>query len=112
MNRMLFLAALLPALAFGQNLPDASPTAAPGGNIDTQATPGEGNQPNDTVVDQIERLLLKREISNVAAVEQIEMLRPEREISEASAAAQMPPDKPRTHRYTNQTIARVLRILA
>src|ERR1700726_4225742 len=94
MNRILFLAALLPALAFGQNSPDASPTASTGGNIDTQATPGEGSQPNDTVVDQIERLLR------------------ERENSEAAAAAQMPPDKPRTHRYTNQPIARVLRILA
>jgi hypothetical protein len=67
---------------------------SPGGNIDTPATPGEGSQPNDTVVDQIERLLRQRENA------------------EAAAAAQMPPDKPRTHRYTNQPIARVLRILA
>src|SRR5258707_9244536 len=94
MNRILFLAALLPPLAFGQGLPDRSPTAAPGGNVNIQPTPGEGNQPNDTVVGQIERLLR------------------ERENSEAAAAAQMPPDKPRTHRYTNQPIARVFRILA
>ena len=96
MNRILFLAALVPALVLGQNLPDVSPspTAAPGENTNAQSITGEGNQPNDTVVDQIERLLR------------------ERENSEAAAAARMPPDKPRTHRYTNQPIARVLRILA
>src|SRR5207247_1770629 len=52
------------------------------------------NQDSDSIVDQIERLL--REKENV----------------EAAAAAQMEPSRPRTHRYTNQPLARVLRILA
>jgi type II secretory pathway component GspD/PulD (secretin) len=96
MNRMFLLTALLPALALGQSVPDASPNPSviPGASVNEQSTSGEGNQSNDTVVDQIERLLR------------------ERENSEAAAAAQMPPDKPRTHRYTNQPIARILRILA
>ncbi len=96
MNRIFLLCAIVPTLAFGQNFPDVSPspTAPAGGSASPQPFSGEGNQSNDTVVDQIERLLR------------------ERENSEAAAAAQMPPDKPRTHRYTNQPIARVLRILA
>jgi hypothetical protein len=96
MNRILLLAALLPALALGQSLPDASPnpSATSGGSVSAQSSSDDENQPNNTVVDQIERLLR------------------ERESSEAAAAAQLPPDKPRTHRYTNQPIARVLRILA
>jgi hypothetical protein len=64
------------------------------GVFNAHSSSDEANPPNDTVVDQIERLLR------------------ERENSEAAAAAQMPPDKPRTHRFTNQPIARVLRILA
>ena len=96
MNKVFLLAALLPTLAFGQNLPDASPSPVPSSDRkgNPQSISGEGNQSNDTVVDQIERLLR------------------ERENSEAAAAAQMPPDKPRTHRYTNQPVARILRILA
>src|SRR5260370_32142361 len=96
MNRILFLAALVPGVVLGQDLTDVSPSprAAPGENTNAPSISGEGNQPNDTVVDQIERLLR------------------ERENSEAAAAARMPADKPRTHRYTNQPIARVLRILA
>ena len=96
MNKVFLLAALLPTLAFGQNLPDASPSPIPPSDRkgNPQSISGEGNQSNDTVVDQIERLLR------------------ERENSEAAAAAQMPPDKPRTHRYTNQPVARILRILA
>jgi type II secretory pathway component GspD/PulD (secretin) len=94
MNRLLLIATLVPLLAFGQNSPDASPTPTGEGSANPQSTAGEGNQSNESVVDQIERLLR------------------ERENADAAAAAQMPPEKPRTHRYTNQPIARVLRILA
>ena len=50
--------------------------------------------PQDGVVDEIERLLR------------------ERENAEAAAAARLAPNQPRTHRFTNQPLSRVLRILA
>ena len=92
----LFLSAFLfPIFAVGQVLPDNSPTPVPTPDIETpnSATtpPGTGNE---SVIDQIERLLQ------------------ERENAEAAAQAQLAPDKPRTHRFTNQPISRVLRILA
>jgi type II secretory pathway component GspD/PulD (secretin) len=94
MNKILIAIVLAPILAFGQNFPEPNPSPAGEGGVNPQPTASEGNQSNDSVVDQIERLLR------------------ERENAEAAAAAQMPPEKPRTHRYTNQPIARVLRILA
>jgi hypothetical protein len=66
----------------------APPIAAP------QVTPEPENQPSSGVVDEIERALR------------------EKENAEAAAAARMPPSQPRTHRYTNQPLSRVLRILA
>jgi type II secretory pathway component GspD/PulD (secretin) len=74
-------------------LPAASASPSPA------VTPGPGGGPEggggqDTVVDEIERLLR------------------ERESAQAAAAARLPPDQPRTHRFTNQPLSRVLRILA
>jgi type II secretory pathway component GspD/PulD (secretin) len=73
-------------------LPTASASPSP------TVTPGPGGGPEtgsqDTVVDEIERLLR------------------ERESAQAAAAARLPPDQPRTHRFTNQPLSRVLRILA
>jgi Bacterial type II and III secretion system protein len=66
----------------------ATPQPAP------TATPEPENQPSGGVVDEIERVLR------------------EKENAEAAAAARMPPSEPRTHRYTNQPLSRVLRILA
>src|SRR6516225_12212105 len=95
MIKLLLSAFLFPIFAVGQVLPDNSPTPVPTPDIETpnSATtpPGTGNE---SVIDQIERLLQ------------------ERENAEAAAQAQLAPDKPRTHRFTNQPISRVLRILA
>jgi type II secretory pathway component GspD/PulD (secretin) len=75
-----------------QATPMATPQATP---METpQATPEPENQPSGGVVDEIERVLR------------------EKENAEAAAAARMPPSEPRTHRYTNQPLSRVLRILA
>jgi type II secretory pathway component GspD/PulD (secretin) len=76
-----------PVLLPDATLPQATP--APVGS-----SPAATSQSNDSVVDEIERLLRQRENA------------------EAAAAAQMPPGQPRTHRFTNQPISRVLRILA
>jgi len=85
-----------PLLASAQNgNPTPAQTQSPGPVPAADATPGnESPQSPESVVDQIERLLR------------------ERENAESATTAQMPPDKPRTHRFTNQPIARVLRILA
>jgi general secretion pathway protein D len=45
-------------------------------------------------------------------VDEIERILREKENAEAAAAARMEPSQPRTHRYTNQPLSRVLRILA
>jgi hypothetical protein len=74
--------------ASSQPAPENPALAAP------QTSPGNADRSSDSVVDEIERLLR------------------EKENAEAAAAAQMEPSKPRTHRYTNQPISRVLRILA
>jgi len=85
-----------PLLALAQNgSPTPAQTQSPGPVPAADATPGnESSQSPESVVDQIERLLR------------------ERENAESATTAQMPPDKPRTHRFTNQPIAKVLRILA
>jgi type II secretory pathway component GspD/PulD (secretin) len=92
----LFLATLLfPILAVGQVLPDNSPTPVPNPSTETpNAAASPPGISNESVIDQIERLLQ------------------ERENAEAAAQAQLAPDKPRTHRFTNQPISRVLRVLA
>jgi hypothetical protein len=96
LRNVLVLVAFLPVFALAQTSPEtapspeqqATPIAAP------QATPEPENQPSGGVVDEIERALR------------------EKENAEAAAAARMPPSQPRTHRYTNQPLSRVLRILA
>src|SRR5580700_8510556 len=88
MIKRLIVVVLWPLLASAQ-------TQSPGPVPAADATPGnEPSQSAESVVDQIERLLR------------------ERENAEASSTAQLPPDKPRTHRFTNQPIGKVLRILA
>jgi type II secretory pathway component GspD/PulD (secretin) len=82
------------ALCQNEPLPEASPTASPVEPEGPPALATPTSSPNDSVVDEIERLLR------------------ERENAEAAAAARMQPSQPRTHRYTNQPLARVLRILA
>ncbi len=91
-----FAALGLTCAAFGQNepLPEASPSASPAEPVPTPSLAVPAGSPNDSVVDEIERLLR------------------ERENAEAATAARMQPNEPRTHRYTNQPLARVLRILA
>jgi type II secretory pathway component GspD/PulD (secretin) len=96
MIKRLIVVVLWPLLALAQN---GSPTPVqaqgPGPVPAADATPGsESSQSAESVVDQIERLLR------------------ERENAESASTAQLPPDKPRTHRFTNQPIAKVLRILA
>src|SRR6516162_10598923 len=96
LKRVLFFAALGSGMALAQTSPEtaplpeqqATPIATP------QVTPEPENQPSGGVVDEIERILR------------------EKENAEAAAAARMEPSQPRTHRYTNQPLSRVLRILA
>ena len=96
MIKRLIIVVVWPLLASAQNgNPTPAQTQSPGPVPAADATPGnESAQSPESVVDQIERLLR------------------ERENAESATTAQMPPDKPRTHRFTNQPIARVLRILA
>jgi type II secretory pathway component GspD/PulD (secretin) len=95
-KKILILLVCLKCCALAQTEPSVSPQPAPENSPAPapQASPGSSNQGSDSVVDEIERLLR------------------EKENAEAAAAAQMEPSKPRTHRYTNQPISRVLRILA
>ena len=95
-KRILILLVCLQCCALAQIEPSASPQPGPENSPASapQASPASSNQGSDSVVDEIERLLR------------------EKENAEAAAAAQMEPSKPRTHRYTNQPISRVLRILA
>jgi Flp pilus assembly secretin CpaC len=97
LKRVFLLAvALGSSLVFAQTGPETAPSpeqettppAAP------QTTPEPENQNSGGVIDEIERALR------------------EKENAEAAAAARMPPSQPRTHRYTNQPLSRVLRILA
>ncbi|MBV8215133.1 MAG: hypothetical protein JOZ08_18150 [Verrucomicrobia bacterium] len=96
MIKRLIIVVVWPLLALAQNgSPTPAQTQSPGPVPAADATPGnESSQSPESVVDQIERLLR------------------ERENAESATTAQMPPDKPRTHRFTNQPIAKVLRILA
>jgi type II secretory pathway component GspD/PulD (secretin) len=73
--------------------PSPDQTSSPGPVPAADATP-EPSQPPESVVDQIERLLR------------------ERENAESTSSSQLPPDRPRSHRFSNQPIAKVLRILA
>jgi Flp pilus assembly secretin CpaC len=50
--------------------------------------------------------------SSPSMVDEIERLLREREDAEAAEAAKMDPSQPRTHRFTNQPLPRVLRVLA
>ena len=96
LKRVLFFAFLGSSMALAQTSPEtaplpeqqATPIATP------QVTPEPENQPSGGVVDEIERILR------------------EKENAEAAAAARMEPSQPRTHRFTNQPLSRVLRILA
>ncbi len=100
-SSLLFAALLIPAV-IGQEIlptnPEVPATPAPSASPPAIATPtpAAGNEPAgpDSVVDEIERLLR------------------ERENAQAAAAAQLAPNRPRTHRFTNQPLSRVLRILA
>ena len=96
MIKRLMVVVVWPFLALAQTgSPTPAQTQSPGPVPAADATPGsESSQSSESVVDQIERLLR------------------ERENAESATTAQMPPDKPRTHRFTNQPIAKVLRILA
>src|SRR5258707_7415548 len=95
MIKRLIVVVLWPLLASAQNgSPTPAQTQSPGPVPAADATPGNESQSAESVVDQIERLVR------------------ERENAEAASTAQLPPDKPRTHRFTNQPIAKVLRILA
>jgi hypothetical protein len=107
LKRVLFFAALGSTIALAQTSPEIAPSPTETGPLPEQqatplatpqpaptATPGPENQPSGGVVDEIERILR------------------EKENAEAAAAARMEPSQPRTHRYTNQPLSRVLRILA
>src|SRR6516164_2618288 len=96
LKRVLFFAALCSSIALAQTSPETAPSpeqqATP--MATPQATPEPENPNSGNVVDEIERVLR------------------EKENAEAAAAARMEPSQPRTHRYTNQPLSRVLRILA
>jgi hypothetical protein len=96
LKRVLILIVFASRLGFAQTTPETAPTpqqqATP--TPASQAAPETENQNSGGVVDEIERVLR------------------EKENAEAAAAARMAPTQPRTHRYTNQPLSRVLRILA
>ena len=96
MTKILVVLISVPVMTLAQTGgPSPVQNQSPGPIPTADATPGnEPSQPAESVIDQIERLLR------------------ERENAESAATAQMPPDKPRTHRFTNQPISLVLRILA
>jgi hypothetical protein len=103
LKRVLFFAALGSSIALAQTSPETPPSPTETAPLPEQqatpqpapsATPEPENQPSGGVVDEIERILR------------------EKENAEAAAAARMEPSQPRTHRYTNQPLSRVLRILA
>src|SRR5260370_37405717 len=95
MIKRLILVVLCPLLAAAQNgSPPPVQTQGPGPVPAPDATPRNESKRAESVAVQIERLLR------------------ERETAESATTAQLPPDKPRTHRFTNQPIAKVLRILA
>src|SRR5262249_53564350 len=103
LKRVLFFAALGSSIALAQTSPETAPSPTETAPLPEQqatpmatpqATPEPEKQPSGGVVDEIERILR------------------EKENAEAAAAARMPPSEPRTHRYTNQPLSRVLRILA
>jgi len=75
-----------------QATPMATPQAAP--PAPPPAAPEPEGLPSQGVVDEIERALR------------------EKENAEAAAIARMPPAQVRIHRFTNQPLSRVLRILA
>jgi len=104
LKRVLFFAALGSSIALAQTSPETNPLPEQQGTptppplavptVTPPAAPGPEALPSEGVVDEIERALR------------------EKENAEAAAAARMPPSQPRTHRYTNQPLSRVLRILA
>src|SRR5215471_9042562 len=112
LKRVLFFAALGSSIALAQTSPETTPSPAGIAPSPEQqatpvttpqatpmeappaATPGPEALPSQGVVDEIERALR------------------EKENAEAAEAARMPPSQPRTHRFTNQPLSRVLRILA
>jgi type II secretory pathway component HofQ len=103
LKRVLFFAALGSSIAFAQTSPETAPSPTETAPLPEQqatpmatpqVTPEPEKQPSGGVVDEIERILR------------------EKENAEAAAAARMEPSQPRTHRYTNQPLSRVLRILA
>src|ERR1700757_2732557 len=96
MIKRLIIVVVWPLLALAQNgSPTPAQTQSPGPVPAADATPGtESSQSPESVVDQIRRFY--REGEN----------------PESAPTSQIPPDKPRTHRFTNQPIAKVLRILA
>src|SRR5262249_31231340 len=103
LKRVLFFAALGSSIALAQTSPETAPSPTETAPLPEQqatpmatpqATPEPEKQPSGGVVDEIERILR------------------EKENAEAAAAARMEPSQPRTHRYTNQPLSRVLRILA
>ncbi|HEY0791975.1 MAG TPA: hypothetical protein VGD78_13000 [Chthoniobacterales bacterium] len=77
----------------GQDATQALPSAVPA-NPEASPAPSPETASHDGVVDEIERLLR------------------ERENAQAAAATQLQPSQARTHRFTNQPLSRVLRILA
>src|ERR1700737_1567654 len=102
LKNLLILVAFSPGLAVAQIGPGAelspspqgAPTSEQKATPSPQPAPETENQNSGGVVDEIERGLR------------------EKENAEAAAAARMAPSQPRTHRYTNQPLSRVLRILA
>jgi len=94
MKAILIALPLIPYFALAQSEPETQLPPPPDATSLPQVSPGGSDQKTDSVVDEIERLLRQKENA------------------EAAAAAQMEPSKPRTHRYTNQPLSRVLRILA
>jgi hypothetical protein len=94
MKTVLMALLFVPSLGLAQSETEVQASPTPEVTPSTQTGSSSADQKSDSVVDEIERLLRQKEDA------------------EAAAAARMEPTKPRTHRYTNQPLSRVLRILA
>jgi len=107
LKRVLFFAALGSSIALAQTSPETTPSPAETAPLpEQQAAPMATPQPAPTAPPEPEGL------PSQGVVDEIERALREKENAEAAAIARMPPSQPRTHRFANQPLSRVLRILA
>src|SRR5262245_35075805 len=111
LKRVLFFAALGSSIALAQTTPEPAPSP-------TETAPSPEQQAAPLATPQATPMAKPPEppepegVPSQGVVDETERALREKENAAAAAAAQMPPSRPRTHRFTNQPLSRVLRILA